>query len=184
MTAAPRIEASSPSCTAAESESTELNAMPSHACVSGVWLRIRSITGSAPSIEIAKLTFSASASRTPAVLIPTRRPSAVDERPAGVAGVDRGVGLQQSGQLAVRDVDRPVEPGDDSRGHARARRARAGSRSAKTASPSLQRRRARQPERDQVARGDVDHREVAVGRRPDHGARAAGVVWRSSLKRP
>ena len=61
--------------------------MPSQACVSGVWLRIRSITGTAPSIAIAKLTFSASASLTPAVLIPTRRPRRSTSAPPELPGL-------------------------------------------------------------------------------------------------
>ena len=60
MTAAPRVDESSPSWTAADSKLTELYAIPSQACELGVCRRIRSITGSAPSIGIAKPMFWAS----------------------------------------------------------------------------------------------------------------------------
>ena len=44
----------------------------------------------------------------------------VDERPAGVAGADRGVGLDQAGQLALAGVDRAAERRHDALGHRRA----------------------------------------------------------------
>ena len=52
--------------------------------------------------------------------MPTSRPGGVDECAAGVAGIDRGIGLKQS--LEVRasvGVDRAVETRDDALGHGR-----------------------------------------------------------------
>ena len=76
-------------------------------------LRISSITGRASSIAIAKPTFSALPLRGDGV--DADQPAGgVDERAAGVAGVDRGVGLQQPlERRAAVGVHRAVEPGDD-----------------------------------------------------------------------
>ena len=81
--------------------------------------RISSITGRAPSIAIAKLTFWAPFAAT--VLMPISRPRGVDERPARVAGVDRGVGLEQALEIGpVVRVHRAIEPRDDALGDGRA----------------------------------------------------------------
>ena len=105
----------------------------------------------------------------------------VDERPAGVAGVDRGVRLQQAGQLAVacrRSCGRARRRSPRSRS---ARRARAGSR---------RRRRRRRAAATRSARGGA-----GSGRSRRRGSRrgrarapsrsrcpASGRVCRSSLK--
>ena len=73
--------------------------------------------------RVVALTGTASPSPTPAtaVLIPTTLPAAVDERAAGVARVQRGVGLDHvvdhAPGVAVADGQRAPERGHDARGH-------------------------------------------------------------------
>ncbi len=57
--------------------------------------------------------------RATAVLMPTMRPLGVDERPAGVARRDRGVGLDQPVEGAELGDDRAVERRDDAERHRR-----------------------------------------------------------------
>ena len=60
-----------------------------------------------------------------AVLMPIARPSRVGQRTAGVAGVDRSVGLDQVVQLAHRGGDRAAECAHDAGGHRLAQAERA-----------------------------------------------------------
>ena len=123
--------ATRPSCTAAAAVSIESNVTPIHARWSAGLLRISLITGRASSIAIAKPTFSALPALAATVLMPIEPAGGVDERAAGIAGIDRSVGLEQS--LEDRRLRRRGPCGRARRrcpgSRSGRRRARAGSRS-------------------------------------------------------
>ena len=128
--------------------------------------------------RIAKPMFSAPFAATVLMPMSLRR---VDERAAGVARVDRRVGLKQALQRrACRRVHRAVEPGDDALGHGRAAAEveRKADREHAVAEPEP--RRAPQRNRDQVGQRHADDGQVAFRSRADD-VRLDGRSCRPSL---
>ena len=73
---------------------------------------------------------SSSVGLTSAVTIPIDPPVAIEQRPPGVAGVDRRIDLDQpvSGLVAAGWLERAIEPGDDTGAHRAAEAERAAER--------------------------------------------------------
>ena len=100
--------------------------------------------------------------------MPISLPSLVDERAAGVAGVDGGVGLNHVPERhAAERRELAAEPGDDAAGHGRAAQPERVAEGNGVVAEA-QRRGAADLDRLQIGRVDADDREVTLGRGAEH----------------